>query len=82
MHDEHFHHHHDAEQSDAKKTKALLTFMLEHNKEHARELHTLAHRLTHENQSDAAALIEEGIQYFDQGNDKLEAALGKIQEEE
>jgi len=79
MHEGHDHHHHDV--SEAGKNLALLTYMLDHNRHHAEELHDLAHELEHEGKAAAAALLHEALTAFDQGNDKLEQALAAAKED-
>ena len=79
MHEGHTHSH--EQFGDFNKTRALLTYMLEHNRHHADDLHDLAHALEHQEQFEAAALIQEGLNYFNDGNDKLEAALEQLKEE-
>ena len=54
----------------------------EHNRKHAEELRELAHTLEHQGQYEAASLIIEAVNYFSDGNDKLEAALEQITEED
>ncbi len=61
----------DSVQLDAAKRKAMLTYLLEHNRHHAQEIHDLAHGCDEE----AAALLHEASVLIDQGNDKIEAAL-------
>lgn len=56
---------------------ALLAYMIEHNKIHMEELHEAAHGTTGE----AARLIHEAIDEFDQGNQKLSSALAILKEE-
>ncbi|MGE4353741.1 MAG: hypothetical protein AB7D36_06625 [Oscillospiraceae bacterium] len=74
MHEGHTH----ALHGDINQTIALLTYMVEHNKHHAEELHELSHTLEHQGQFEAAALITDGLNYFRDGNDKLEAALEQV----
>lgn len=76
MHEGHTHSH--DHHGDANKTLALLTYMLDHNRHHAEELHDLAHALEHQEKFEAAALIVEALNYFRDGNDKLEAALEQV----
>jgi hypothetical protein len=52
--------------------------MLEHNREHAGELGSLAHELRHAGQDGAADILEAGVKDFDRGNEKLAEALGLI----
>ena len=77
MHD---HHHGEHEIHEPGKLKALLVYMLDHNRHHAEELHDAAHQLEHQGQADAASALHEGIALLNQGNDKLEAALALIKE--
>jgi phytoene/squalene synthetase len=68
----HSHHHaHDAQGASDERSTALLSYMVDHNRSHAAELHDLAHGL----EGEAAALIHEAVELFDQGNDKLAEAL-------
>lgn len=53
------------------KALALLSYMTEHNKHHAEELHELAHDMD----AAAAELIHEAVEQFNAGNEKLEKAL-------
>ena len=78
-------HHHDHEHphgADAvRQTRALLQYMLEHNRHHAEELHDLAHELSGQGKVAAADRIHEAIHSFDEGNGLLEQALAAIDEE-
>ena len=78
MHDHHSHEGHEI--LEPNKLKALLVYMLGHNRHHAEELADAAHQLEHLGQAEAAALLREGIALLGQGNDKLEAALALIKE--
>ena len=78
MHEGHDHHHHGI--PEAGKNLALLTYMLDHNRHHADELHDLAHELEHEGKAEAASLLHEALTAFDQGNDKLAQALSAAKE--
>lgn len=53
------------------KRNAVLTYMLEHNRAHAEELHELGHEV----QGDAYDLIHEAVDLFEQSNEKLAQAL-------
>jgi hypothetical protein len=85
MHDDHAHshthdhddrHYHDHGQADdAAKIRALLEYMLEHNRSHVAELAGVAHKLGHANQEKAAGMVLAGVKDFEAGNAKLEAAL-------
>ncbi len=76
MHD----HHGEHEVRDPGKLKALLVYMLDHNRHHAEELADAAHELEHLGENEAARSLREGISLFNEGNDKLEAALALIKE--
>lgn len=54
---------------------ALLTYMLDHNRHHADELHEICHALEDQGKTEAAAALADALHYFDHGNDKLEEAL-------
>lgn len=56
-------------------TLALLGYMLDHNRQHADELHDVCHALEHEGKDEAAAKLSEALHHFDHGNDALEEAL-------
>ena len=61
---------------DVAKRKAMLAYLLEHNRHHAQEIHDLAHGCDEA----AAALLHEASALIDQGNDKIEAALALMEE--
>jgi len=70
---EHTHGEHSAEEA-----LALLRYMADHNRHHAEELHELAHSLS----GDAAELIHAAVDLFEQGNEKLDQALGLLHKED
>lgn len=80
MHEGHDHHHHHHESSQAGKCLALLTYMLDHNRHHAEELHDLAHELTDEGKANAASLLHEALVDFEKCNEKMAAALAAVKE--
>lgn len=57
---------------------ALITYMLEHNKSHAEELHEICHKLEASGQSEAAYLIDDAVGCFRDGNAMLELALNNL----
>ena len=85
MHDHPHSHSHEHEHThapvDLKQTKALLQYMLEHNRHHAEELHDLAHQLSGEGKHAAADRIHEAIHSYEEGNNLLEQALAAIIDE-
>ena len=60
------------------KDLALLRYMLEHNRQHARELADVGARLATAGIEGAAALVSDAVHYFDHANEKLERAVGMI----
>jgi len=57
------------------KDLALLKYMLDHNKQHARELSETGGRLASAGFSDAADRITDAVHYFDHANESLEKAI-------
>ncbi len=78
------HHEHGAEvpELSAEQTAALMSYMTEHNRSHASELHGVAHSLEKQGKAEAAKLVAEAVHYFDHGNDKLEEALRLVKGEQ
>ena len=71
----HSHSHENAQAMSPEETLALLTYMLDHNRHHADELHDICHALEDNGKAEAAEKLSEALHYFDHGNDALEAAL-------
>jgi hypothetical protein len=69
------HGHDDAHGGDISRNKALLAYMLEHNRSHALELAEAGTKLIEAGYSREADLILDAVRFFDQGNDKLEQTL-------
>ncbi len=79
---EHPHHHEAAADANAsQKTVALLSYMVEHNKAHAQEVHDLAHELSTDGKKEASALIHRGVNLYREGNELLERALAALKGE-
>lgn len=76
-HGEHDHPHGDA--STSERTIVLLGYMLDHNREHAAEIHEMAHQLEGEGRTEEARLLHLGVASFNEGNDRLEEALSLLQ---
>jgi hypothetical protein len=57
------------------KEKQILAYMLEHNKQHAKELIDIAVKLENKGANDTAAIIRNSVYDYETGNDKLAAAL-------
>lgn len=72
-HDHHDHgHEHTHEAVSSAEALAVLSYMLDHNRHHADELHDIAHSAE---PAEAAALLHDAVTLFNQANDKLEQAL-------
>lgn len=73
----HEHHHEHAEgHASMEETLALLTYMVNHNRHHAEEIHEIAHGID----GVAADLLHDAVDYFERGNEKLELALAALKE--
>ncbi len=74
---EHTHdHEHTHEVHAPEETIALLTYMVDHNRHHADELHELAHSLDGE----AQRRLHEAVDALRSGNEKLTEALRMLKE--
>ncbi len=70
-----------ADANASQKTVALLSYMVEHNKAHAQEVHDLAHELSADGKKEASALIHRGVNLYREGNELLERALAALKGE-
>jgi hypothetical protein len=66
--------------ANAARDAALLSYMLEHNRSHARELAEAADRIRDTGKREAADLITDAVRHFGYGNDCLEKAVGHMKE--
>ncbi len=71
--DGHDHHHHHGEE--AMEAKALLQYMIDHNKHHADELYDLANKLD----GSAKELVHAAVIDYETGTGKLEQALKALE---
>ncbi len=71
----HEHSHADTPELSYEQTVALMSYMLEHNRSHADELHNIAHALEAQGKHEAANLVGDAVHYFGHCNDKMEEAL-------
>ena len=60
---------------------ALMSYMLDHNKHHAEELHELSHKLEASGKDESAKLIDEALSKYYAGNEDLDKALKALKEE-
>ena len=70
-------HHHTHGGNTKEEALALLSYMVDHNRHHAEELHELAHSFDEK----TADLIHEALKDLNAGNDKLAAALEAVKGE-
>lgn len=79
MHDGHTHgggHTHSfARGVSPEKTLALLSYMLQHNREHTQELADLGIRLEQSGKAKAARQLKAATEEYERGNKNLEAAI-------
>ena len=78
----HEHVHGGAPELSPEQTVALMSYMLEHNRSHAEELHNIAHALDAQGRHEAANLVGDAVHYFGHCNDKLEEALRLVKDKE
>ncbi|MDR3115131.1 MAG: hypothetical protein LBU25_06385 [Treponema sp.] len=80
MQEKHSHDHphcHDHPQGshDLAQVRALMEYMLDHNRHHAGELGDMAHTLSHAGLDEAAKVLTQGVEDFKRGNAQLDKAL-------
>jgi len=77
---EHDHDHIHEGGGEKEEVRALLGYMLSHNKHHAEELHGLSERLRNLGMEAAAGVMDQAISYYQKGNELLEKALSGFAE--
>lgn len=84
MHEGHDHSHHSQEIGfeTLDQAVALMSYMLEHNRHHAEELHDLCHKLEAMGKGDVANLLDASVDDFRSGNAMLESALALLKKED
>ena len=81
MHEHEHEHSHPHEHGDIpafdslEQAEALMSYMLDHNRHHADELHEVGHKLAHTGKEEAAKLLHEAVDAFNRGNELLAKAL-------
>ena len=78
---EHTHTHDSHNENSSGENIALLKYMLDHNRHHGEDLHSLYHSLETSGKKDAAALVGEALHFYDHGNEKLAEALKNMEDE-
>ena len=61
--------------------EALMSYMLDHNRHHADELHDICHSLEDAGKAAAAEKLAEALHYFDHCNEYLAEAVALAKEE-
>lgn len=59
---------------------ALVSYMLDHNRHHAEELHELTHKLEASGNVESAKLIDEALEKYYEGNESLAKGLSLLKE--
>lgn len=77
---QHFHEHVTAFES-VEQAVSVLSYMLEHNRAHADELHEICHKLEAGGKNEAAYLVDDAVGAFRQANAKLELAIENLKKE-
>lgn len=80
-HEHHHFHEHVTAFDSIDQAISVLTYMLEHNKAHADELHEICHKLEASGESEAAYLIDDVVGCFRDGNSKMELAIENLKKE-
>jgi len=91
MHDSELHHEHDHEHvhehshqnggfDSVEQAIALMTYMLDHNRHHADELHETCHKLEDMNYISAAGKLGQALRCYNEGNECLAEALETLKE--
>jgi hypothetical protein len=80
MHEGHEHSHPHEAPKEAGESLALLTYMLDHNRHHAEELHDVCHKLEDMGLAAAAEKLGAALEAYRTGNDALAQALDALEE--
>ena len=72
---EHGHSHEHGGFDSLEQAQALMRYMLDHNRHHAEELHSVLHKLEAGGNAEAVRRLDGAIASYQDGNDLLEAAL-------
>ena len=59
---------------------ALMTYMLDHNRHHAEELHDVCHKLEDMGKTEAAEKLGQALHSYTHGNEHLAEALEALKE--
>ena len=78
---EHSHEHSHGGFESLEQAVALMTYMLEHNRHHAEELHDVCHKLEDMGREAAAEKLGQALHDYYDGNDRLAEALTALRED-
>lgn len=79
--DGHTHTHHDVTAFESvEQATALVSYMLDHNRHHAEELHELTHKLVASGNVESAKLIDAALEKYYEGNEELAKGLELLKE--
>lgn len=74
----HTHSHEGGAHHSPEETRALLSYMIEHNEHHGEDLHEIYHALADGGSGEAAELVHAAMHLYEEGNDKLKLALERL----
>lgn len=80
MHEGHHYHERSAPSDSPEMRKAMLEYLLGHNRSHTRELEDIGRKLESTGNIKAAEAVRESVSYFKQGSDALERAAGLLED--
>lgn len=78
---DHHHHHQTPGPVSPEQQATMLAYMLDHNRHHAQDLHALAHQFADAGKHEAAAMLDQALAAYQQGNDLLAQALANLKGE-
>jgi len=78
---EHTHEHGHGGFESVEQATALMTYMLDHNRHHAEELHDVCHKLEDMGKADAAEKLGAALERYYEGNELLAEALKALKED-
>ena len=74
-HDHDHDHPHTHPHGGLEETTAILSYRLDHNRHHGKELEEIGEKLRQAGREEAAKEVQAAVEAFTQGNDKLASAL-------
>ncbi|NCB52045.1 MAG: hypothetical protein EOM54_09220 [Clostridia bacterium] len=80
MHEGHHYHERKALEDSPEMRKALMEYLLGHNRSHTRELEDLGNKLEKAGDTKAAEAVRESVSCFEKGGTALELAVSLLEE--